>query len=418
VVFAPAPDGTVRIDLPAVVPVTFAARTAEGREMRVSLDYRHDGLEIAASGAPGAIDYSYAAEAITLETTGIALDGRLLPVAGNALGLTLEGLAGTSRSTQDAGARYAQDLTLEAIRYRLRASDPATGSRSDIDGAARDLTFTGESTLPPGLAPGLDMAAMADAGMGSVGRLTYAANAMTFLIAGRGDSTEGSIVSQAGSLDIAMADAAVTYAAQQTDLQAEIASSRMTMPLSLSMDRARFDLAMPITASTEPGNFRLGLLFDGIALSDMMWSAFDPGEKVPRDPASVALDLAGKGRLIFDTPASGTLGAQAADLESVDIRQLRMTGAGTEIAGQGAFRFDDEGSGASSPQGALDLTLTGGNTLIDRLIAGGLLPEQQAMGLRMMLAFLAVPGDAPDEMVSRIEINDQGHVLANGQRIR
>ena len=67
---------------------------------------------------------------------------------------------------------------------------------------------------------------------------------------------------------------------------------------------------------------------------------------------------------------------------------------------------------------AVDLTLTGGNALIDKLIAAGLLPEEQAMGARMMMGLLAVPGQTPDTLNSRIEINAQGHVLANGQRIQ
>ena len=48
----------------------------------------------------------------------------------------------------------------------------------------------------------------------------------------------------------------------------------------------------------------------------------------------------------------------------------------------------------------------------------GLLPEDQAMGARMMMGLLAVPGEAPDTLNSKIEINEQGHVLANGQRIQ
>ncbi len=47
----------------------------------------------------------------------------------------------------------------------------------------------------------------------------------------------------------------------------------------------------------------------------------------------------------------------------------------------------------------------------------GLLPEQEAMGFRMMMSmFTVATGD--DTMTSKIEINEQGHILANGQRIQ
>ena len=40
------------------------------------------------------------------------------------------------------------------------------------------------------------------------------------------------------------------------------------------------------------------------------------------------------------------------------------------------------------------------------------------MTARGMMAVLAQPGAAPDTMNSKIEITEQGHVLANGQRFR
>ena len=65
-----------------------------------------------------------------------------------------------------------------------------------------------------------------------------------------------------------------------------------------------------------------------------------------------------------------------------------------------------------------DLTLVGANGLIDKLIQMGFVSDQDAMGARMMMGMLAVPGDAPDTLNSTIEINEQGHIMANGQRIK
>ena len=62
--------------------------------------------------------------------------------------------------------------------------------------------------------------------------------------------------------------------------------------------------------------------------------------------------------------------------------------------------------------------LTGGNGLLDTLVGLGLLPEEQAMGARMMLGLFARPGDGPDTLVSTIEVKEDGSVLANGQRVR
>ena len=107
-----------------------------------------------------------------------------------------------------------------------------------------------------------------------------------------------------------------------------------------------------------------------------------------------------------------------AEVETLDINKLEVSVAGAELTGDGGFTFENNQGPMPQPQGAVDLTLKGGNGLIDKLVAGGLIGDQEAMGVRMMMGLLAVPGDTPDTLNSKIEINDQGHVLANGQRIQ
>ena len=48
----------------------------------------------------------------------------------------------------------------------------------------------------------------------------------------------------------------------------------------------------------------------------------------------------------------------------------------------------------------------------------GFVSANDAMGARMMMGMFAVPGEGEDSLKSRIEINGQGQILANGQRIR
>lgn len=70
-----------------------------------------------------------------------------------------------------------------------------------------------------------------------------------------------------------------------------------------------------------------------------------------------------------------------------------------------------------APEGEANLKLVGANALIDKLIGMGLVSEDDAMGARMMMGMFTVPaGD--DTVTSKIEVNDEGHVLANGQRLK
>jgi hypothetical protein len=104
------------------------------------------------------------------------------------------------------------------------------------------------------------------------------------------------------------------------------------------------------------------------------------------------------------------------------VNALTLALAGARLTGGGDFTFDNDDlstfPGMPKPTGALELELTGGNALLDTLVAMGLLPQEQAMGARMMLGMFARPGSSPDSLTSRIEVTEEGQVLANGQRLR
>ncbi len=146
----------------------------------------------------------------------------------------------------------------------------------------------------------------------------------------------------------------------------------------------------------------------------------DPMEQLPRDPATLILDVTGTAKMLVDLIDEEFADAEApGEVESVDINELQVTIAGAELTGEGAFTFDnaDMSMGYPKPLGAVDLALKGGNALLDKLVAMGLVPEEQAMGGRMMLGMFTVPaGD--DELTSKIEFRDDGGLYANGQRLQ
>ena len=112
----------------------------------------------------------------------------------------------------------------------------------------------------------------------------------------------------------------------------------------------------------------------------------------------------------MDAEAPGTL-------EEVKVNALQLTLAGAELTGDGEFVFDNS-IGIPMPSGIANFMLVGGNGLLDKLVGMGFVPDEQAMGARMMMGLFARPGDGPDTLVSTIEVNEDGSVLANGQRIK
>jgi hypothetical protein len=180
--------------------------------------------------------------------------------------------------------------------------------------------------------------------------------------------------------------------------------------------------------SDAPQEAALGVTLAGFTTAEMLWNIFDPGAVLPRDPLTVSFDLLGQVTpfvSLLDPEAMEQLemtGGVPGELNALTLSDLVIEGAGGLITAAGDFTFDNSDlesfDGLPRPEGALEIEVAGANGLIDKLIQMGLLPEEDAMGARMMLGMFTVPGDAPDTASSRIEVNAEGHVLANGQRIK
>jgi hypothetical protein len=124
----------------------------------------------------------------------------------------------------------------------------------------------------------------------------------------------------------------------------------------------------------------------------------------------------------MDEEALAAMGsAPPGELNALDITELTVRFAGAALTGAGAFTFDNSDlttfDGVPAPTGKIDLTLSGGNGLLDKLVAMGLIPQDQAMGARMMMAMFAKPGEGQDVLNSTLEFRDKGF-FANGQRLK
>lgn len=416
-------DGTVTIDLPGIIPFEMTAPDEVGGTMRVSMDYRQTGGDIVASGTSDAIDYAFAFEAVSLQTTGFEVNGEVLPPEANAVDIRINAPTGTTKMMLDSLRRYTQDLQAESASYTFSATDPATSSKSDISGQFQDIQFTGAGAVPLRDIDSSDMDAMLAAGFAANGTFSYAANALTLAVQSPEGPVEGSVVTGASEVTVNMNQDGLTYDVGQSDLQVDMAASQFPVPLNFGIAQSKFNFAVPVRQSDTVDDFAFGFALEGFSMSDMLWGMFDPKAQLPRDPATLALDLTGKARLLFDfldpaAVAGMNPEAAPAEIESLNINGFRISAAGADLSGDGSFTFNNNAGPVPQPVGAVNMILTGGNALIDNLIATGLLPEEQAMGMRMMMGLLAVPGTAPDTLTSTIEINEQGHVMANGQRIQ
>lgn len=417
-------DGTVAIGFPQSMPLEMTATDVGGIVTKTTMDYRQTGLSMTASGTPTELVYDYAADAMSIATTALEVNGDILG-ADAGVEASLQNLSGRSTSTLAAMRNIAQTITAENVTYTLNSIDPATETKGSLTGSSRAVQFDGTNAMPLSVVQASDMNELLKAGFSLDGTFTYQDNTTNVATETPQGPFAMTFASDNGTLDVTMGEAGLTYVARQSDLKADVTTTGFPVPLQFAVADAAINLTMPLQKSDTPDDIALGFNLGGFTMSDVLWGVFDPTGQLPRDPATVLVDLTGKARLLFDflDPAAALQAADPnaapAEFESLDINRLMIALAGAELTGNGAFTFkNDPASGSSTPVGGVNVKLVGGNGLLDKLVALNLVPEQDAMGARLMMGLLAVPGQEPDTLTSKIEVNEDWHIFANGQRIQ
>ena len=419
-------DGRVRVALPETMPLTFTARPPEegAEEVQGVVEYSQSGFEMIVSGAPEDMQYDYGAAEMAFALSSLIVDGE--PVEIEQARMSMSDIAGRSNMSGSDLRVTAQTMTATALNYVVDIANPDDPSgRVAITGGLSDLGFEGEARLPADVDM-TDMAAALAAGFSIDGGYSYTSGNSEFSITGQGQNVEGNSSSDAGNLTFQMNDTNMNYTGEVTGVTMNYAGTEIPLPVSVSMAKAAFNMLFPIGETEEPTDFGLGLTLADVAVSDAIWGMVDPAGQLPRDPATIEIDLTGKARVtqnIMDEQAMMmAAGSPPGEIHALTVNALTLAIAGARLTGGGDFTFDNDDlstfPGMPKPTGALNLELTGGNALLDTLVAMGLLPQEQAMGARMMLGMFARPGSGPDSLTSRIEVTEDGQVLANGQRLR
>jgi uncharacterized protein DUF2125 len=189
-------------------------------------------------------------------------------------------------------------------------------------------------------------------------------------------------------------------------------------PMQASMSSGSMELVSPVMPSGEVKDILLGLTLKDLVLSDSVWSMIDPGATIPRDPATLEIDIDAAAELaqpIFmlegaDNPM------EVLKVESVDIQKVFLSAGGAKVEAGGAMTLDNSGP-IPMPNGAVDISVAGVQGLAQKLVDLGLIEQMQVgMVMGMMMAF-AQPGTEPDTFSSKIEFKDGG-IFANGQQIQ
>lgn len=391
------------------------------------IDVVHDGLVITASEEAGALVYAFAAAKLDVDfdisTEGYSWDESVpAPVVKNTGKVGLEALEGSYSDTPGDNRVFGLDLKAAKFLLDTASDDPGMGMKTSSVSETADFIAGFDVTLPS-TTPLAEL--QGPAGFRKALEEGFAI-AMTF---GQGDSTgtskqendffpyEMTMATAGGEGSASFDKDNFTLVSQSGSVQLNVASEAFPAPMEMTMAEAVMDMKVPVIA-TEPQDVIVKMKLGQLVLSEGVWGMFDPGAALKRDAMDLNIDVSGRTTLDLIAMAEAEeTGAQPPipAPEKLDITDITLKVAGAALNATGAFTFDNS-MGMPMPVGSAKVNVDGANALIDGLIKVGLVQEQDAMGVRMMMGmFMRPSGNGDDSLTSDIEVKEGMQVLVNGQ---
>ena len=422
ITFTEAGDGTVTVAMSDSYPITVTTAPEGEGPVSIEMSVVQEGMTIVASGTPEAITYD-----VTADSYGLVIDS-VTPtdqMTLNEARFVLQGVEGSYTSREGELRRIESTMGAETLEIAVDAAEPAGDGFFTFAGTIDGLTTETTAALPMEMDTQSPETMFVE-GFSVEADYSTGATDYSFSFSDGANTGEGTGGSASGEMAFSMDRTQMSYSGSAQEPRLSLSAATMPFPVELTMAEYGYDLTVPLAATEEPADFGLRLSLTDLTVNDAVWSLFDPQGALPRDPATLALDLSGTGRLFFDAmdPEQAQAMTEAevpGEIHSLTLEDFTLRAAGVEATGEGAFTFDNTDletfGGFPAPTGSASLRVSGANALIDDLIAMGVLPQEQAMGARMMLGLFASPvGD--DQLESTIEITEEGQIFANGQRLQ
>ncbi|NPD14227.1 DUF2125 domain-containing protein [Xinfangfangia sp. D13-10-4-6] len=444
-------DGSVGVILPDSFPLMFEAPPRAGaadNALPEVVFFRVDAPELTliVRGLGEKAEFQAASPDITL-----TLDRIVPPLP------KTEGELAISATLGGFDLRYVQDLGAESPMLDAALSFATLNGVVQLTGApdgqgevslnigpsklaasgAIPLTSPAVQALQDGSAGGVvglgDIAAVLDAGL----RMTASASFDGATVAARIEDADGEEARVSFAVAQAGAHAGLDAAATGLGFQLAGISLKTTGDFSqlegvaidhdgsmeMSVDEYRFSLNLGLNGWRGPQDWSVAYILRNIVLPDEVWEADEELRDLPRDPLTMAIDLAGKYGLRPEALAKG-YEPSATELPfdnfSFKINELALAGFGADAKGQGGLSFDFTDlarfQGVPAPSGKLSFQANGIYALIDLMHKRGDIEDADLTGVRAMLMAVAKAGTTPDSLISEIEFRDKS-VYLNGIKV-
>ena len=414
-------DGSVMITYPDSIPLDIAVTGEEfPDEISISMVINQTGLSNLVSGSPEQMRYEFTGQSANVTDLQISAPGEAEDIDMD-ISIDMTDLAGVMNIGAGEVRPYDLDMSMSAMKMLISAKEPGGSGSFDLSFDVSDVAAQYAGTIARQSLMDSFAETIAN-GNATSGTFSHGPASYDFKVNDPQGSMEGQASIASGDFKFAMDENGIDYGGTSTGMSLTVGGSAIPLPpLTFKMAETGGRLQMPVVPGEEAQDFALAVTLKELEVDPTLWAMIDPGQQLAQGPATLLIDL--DGELVLEQDVFAPEFAEQAmmgppgQVNALNLNQLLLSLAGAELSGDGAVTINNEGF-MPVPAGVVNLKLVGGNTLLDTLVAMGLVPEEQAMGARMMTGMFARPGDGEDTLVSTIEMKEDGSILANGQRIK
>jgi len=410
-------DGTVTVTLSNPYTTTFDFPNDSGDRITVDIVMTHESLDMTVSGPVGERTYAYSADTIRI------VDGPIVNTSGGEVPtVDMEIVA------RDLDATYSViGDTPDTQSFESTSNTGSLAARIDIlpppdeEGRFKGSFGLGEMTSSGSgnMAAIAAMQQMPEAGMPDgfdvSADLTYAWARFEIDFESPSDAFDLSYVNEGGTMTFALSKDAFDYGVTAQGIATSIAGTEMPVPVQASAAASELAFSVPLAASPTPSDASLRFGYTDLMASDGLWSLIDPAGQVPRSPVTLLLDATAQVQIMVDLMSEQAMMADTppAELRALNVAALELSFGDTSLTGNADMTFAP-GQMPPQPVGQANLSLSGGNALLDQLQAAGVIDAQQAGMARGVAGMFARPGATPDTIETTIDFLPGGSITANG----
>lgn len=313
------------------------------------------------------------------------------------------------------------DLALEAdtSRYAFHFADPSAyspvqqsgeaeinGLRIELSGAELDMM----SDEPDALRRAFDA--------GFAAHLLFAVESGTGSSTQLLDGNQIAIDSRYGANELAVDIADGMLSARTAARDGQFSGGMAPFIGGVSFDQVGLSIGFPLLATPDDRTFHFGLSFDNVVASPETLQIFG-AQDFGGEAVTVGLEINALARLTEDMgPAFAQGDEPPLDVTSISLDRLQTRVGAAELTGSGTFALLGglmASLDADIPNGTGDFVfdLLGGDALMTRLSALGVIPLDQQFFARMMMNGLGRPV-GEDHLRAEVSIRPGGQITVNG----